>query len=325
MDWIIETPADARKALRDVISEVARAVVGYEQTIFDFMVALSAGEHILLEGVPGIAKTTLSKSVAKAMAIDFNRIQFTQDLLPTDITGHNYYNQLTKQFEMRKGPVFTELLLADEINRAPPKTQSALLESMQEKQVTIEGSTLKLPELFMVIATLNPIETEGVYPLPEAQIDRFMLKIKMDYPDEDDELTILSLKNLFEEEPQSVMTRENVLQLRKLCFNVHAHRSILTYINGITRATRTRENVELGLSPRGGIHLLESSKGRALLSGRPYVIPDDVKAMAHSVMDHRLMLSPEAELEGLTAGGITESILSEVPVPKGDFGEVKKR
>ncbi|MCJ7607360.1 MAG: MoxR family ATPase [Thermoplasmata archaeon] len=325
MDRIIENPADARKVLRDVISEVARAVVGYEQTIFDFMVALSAGEHILLEGVPGIAKTTLAKSVAKAMAIDFGRIQFTQDLLPTDITGHNYYNQLTKKFELRKGPVFTELLLADEINRAPPKTQSALLEAMQEKQVTIEGTTLKLPGIFMVVATLNPIETEGVYPLPEAQIDRFMLKVKMDYPDEDEELTILSLKNLFEEEPEPVMTRENVLQLRKLCFDVYAHRSILTYINEVTRATRTRENVELGLSPRGGIHLLASSKGRALLSGRSYVIPDDVKAVAHAVIDHRLMLSPEAELEGLTAGSITDSILSEAPVPKGDFGENKMR
>jgi MoxR-like ATPase len=175
------------------------------------------------------------------------------------------------------------------------------------------------------MATLNPIETEGVYPLPEAQIDRFMLKIKMDYPDEGDELTILSLKNLFEEEPQPVMTRENVRQMQKLCFDVYAHRSILTYISEVTRTTRTRENVELGLSPRGGIHLLESSKGRALLSGRSYVIPDDVKAMAHGVMDHRLMLSPEAELEGLTASSITESVLSDVPVPKGDFGEGKKR
>lgn len=321
MERIISSPQEAQKLVRDVISEVARAIVGYEDVVSDFVVALSAGGHIILEGVPGIAKTTLSKSLAKAMAIEYKRIQFTQDLMPTDITGHYFFNQESRKFEIRKGPVFAELLLADEINRAPPKTQSALLEAMQEKSVTIEGTTFDLPEVFMVLANLNPIETEGVYPLPEAQIDRFMMKIKMDYPDEEDETIILSLKNAFDEVPQAIVTREDIIQLKKLAFEVHSHRSILVYIRDITRATRQREQVEYGLSPRGGVHLLSTSKAYALISGRSYVIPDDIKAMAHKVIDHRLMLTPEAELEGLTASSLTESILSEVPVPKGDFGE----
>ncbi|MGB2825881.1 MAG: AAA family ATPase, partial [Thermoplasmata archaeon] len=218
MERVIGSPQDARKIVRDVISEVGRAIVGYEDVISDFLVALSAGGHIILEGVPGIAKTTLSKSLAKAVAIDYKRIQFTQDLLPMDITGHYFFNQESSKFELRKGPVFAELLLADEINRAPPKTQSALLESMQEKSVTIEGTTFALPEVFMVLANLNPIETEGVYPLPEAQVDRFMLKVKMDYPDEEDETIILSLKNAFDETPRPVVTREDIMQMKKLAF-----------------------------------------------------------------------------------------------------------
>lgn len=321
MARVIESPQDAQKLVRDVVSEVGRAIVGYEDAIADFVIALASGGHIILEGVPGIAKTTLSKSLAKAMAIEYRRIQFTQDLLPTDITGHYFFNQETRKFELRKGPVFAELLLADEINRAPPKTQSALLEAMQEKKVTIEGTTFDLPEVFMVLANLNPIETEGVYPLPEAQIDRFMMKVRMDYPDEEEETIILSLKNAFDEIPQAVVTREDIMELKKLAFEVHSHRSILVYIRDITRATRQREQLEYGLSPRGGVHLLAVAKAHALISGRSYVIPDDVKAMAHKVIDHRLMLSPEAELEGLTASSVTESVLSEVPVPKGDFGE----
>lgn len=317
---MIDSAQDAQKVVRDVTSEVARAVVGYEQVVIDFLVAMCAGGHVLLEGVPGIAKTTLSKCLAKALAIEYGRIQFTQDLLPADITGHNYFNQETRKFELRKGPVFAEILLADEINRAPPKTQSALLEAMQEKSVTIEGATYPLPEVFMVMANLNPIETEGVYPLPEAQVDRFMLKMVMNYPDEEDETIILSLKNAMDEMPDPVISRENIMQLKKMAFEVHSHRSILIYIRDITRATRQREQIEYGLSPRGGIHLLLTAKAHALLSGRNYVIPDDVKAMAHKVIDHRLMLSPEAELEGLTASSVTEAILSEVPVPKGDFG-----
>ncbi len=311
--------------LRQLTTEVATCIVGYEETVADFVTALAADGHVLIEGVPGIAKTTLCKSLAKAMDISYGRIQFTQDLLPADITGHNFYNLETSKFEIRKGPVFTELLLADEINRAPPKTQSALLEAMQEKHVTIEGSTLSLPDVFMVVATLNPIETEGVYPLPEAQVDRFMMKLTMGYPSDLDETAILKLKNTVEGEPRTVMSRENILELRRLAFDAYAHFSILTYIRDIARATREVEDLELGLSPRGAIHLLLTAKAHALLSGRNYVIPDDVKAMAHNVIDHRLILSPEAGLEGQTAGSVTEAILAKVPVPKEDYGATTSR
>jgi MoxR-like ATPase len=320
----LNSPEDVQALVRNTTSEVARAVVGYESTIFDILVAVSVGGHVLVEGVPGIAKTTLTKSLARAMDIAYGRIQFTQDLLPADITGHSYFNQETRKFELRKGPIFTELLLADEVNRAPPKTQSALLEGMQERQVTIEGTTLQLPDLFTVLATLNPVETEGVYPLPEAQLDRFMVKLKMDYPDETDETAILTLKSNLEEFPRSVMSRDDIVQMRKLAFDVYSHSSIITYVREIARASREVDDVELGLSPRGGLHLLQMAKGRALLSGRSYVIPDDVKAMAHKVMDHRLISTPEAELEGQGPGVVTETVLAKVPVPKEDFGSARK-
>jgi MoxR-like ATPase len=321
----LSSPEDVRRLSQELTNEVAKVVVGYEETIAGALIALAAGGHVLLEGVPGIAKTTLSKAIAHSIGIDYGRIQFTQDLLPSDITGHMYFNQETRKFEIRKGPVFTELLLADEINRAPPKTQSALLEAMQEKQVTIEGNTLPLSEVFTVLATLNPVETEGVYPLPEAQVDRFMLKLTMPYPNPDDEIVILNLKSLVEEQAAPVMTRDDVLELRKLAFNVHADFSVLEYIKNIAQLTREMEDVVLGLSPRGGIHLLQTAKAHALMSGRSYVIPDDVKAMAHKVIDHRLIVSPEYELGGGTVSGVTEAVLSKVPVPKESAGTGKKK
>jgi len=320
----LNSPEDVQALVRNTTSEVARTVVGYESTIFDILVAVSAGGHVLIEGVPGIAKTTLTKSMARVMDITYGRIQFTQDLLPADITGHSYFNQETRKFELRKGPIFTELLLADEVNRAPPKTLSALLEGMQERQVTIEGTTLPLPDIFTVLATLNPVETEGVYPLPEAQLDRFMVKLKMDYPDETDETAILALKSNLEELPTSVMSRDDIVQMRKLAFDIYVHSSIFTYVRELARATREVDDIELGLSPRGGLHLLQTAKARALLSGRSYVIPDDIKAMAHKVMDHRLISTPEAELEGQGPGVVTETVLAKVPVPKEDFGSARK-
>jgi len=320
MAGTISSPKDAEEMLRELTSEIAATVVGYEETIKDFLISLAANGHILIEGVPGIAKTTLCKAIATALDIQYGRIQFTQDLLPADITGHNFYNLETSKFELRRGPIFTELLLADEINRAPPKTQSSLLEAMQEKNVTIEGSTLPLPEVFMVVATLNPVETEGVYPLPEAQVDRFMTKLTMGYPSDAEEMAILKLKNTVEGQPDKVMSREHILDLRRLAADAHAHFSILSYIRDIARATREVDDLELGLSPRGAIHLLQTAKANAMFSGRDYVIPDDVKTMAHKVIDHRMIVSPEAELEGLTASSITESILAKVPVPKEEHG-----
>lgn len=303
--------------------EISKSIIGYSENIEDLFICLLAEGHILTEGVPGIAKTTLSKAFTKALGISYNRIQFTQDLLPSDIVGHNFYNQVENKFEIRKGPIFTELLLADEINRAPPKTQSALLEAMQEKQVTIEGETLALPEVFMVLATLNPIETEGVYPLPEAQVDRFMMKTKMEYPEEEEEIEILRLKAHINSWPDDVLTRDSIVRMRGEVVDVYTHPSILTYIKDISRATRNIEDLFLGLSPRGAIHLLQTAKAYAYLRGRGYVIPDDVKAMAHKVIDHRLILSPEAEMESVTAADITESTISSIAVPKGDFQDEK--
>jgi len=322
----IRAPQDIEAAVNAVRTEIGKSVVGYTDQVEDFLVCLFSNGHLLIEGVPGIAKTTLAKAFAAVCGLSYKRIQFTQDLLPADLTGHYFYNQRTTEFEVRKGPLFADLVLADEINRAPPKTQSALLEAMQEQQVTIEGNTFELPLPFMVLATLNPIETEGVYPLPEAQIDRFMIKSTMDYLDEKQEVDVLRLKNAPEIEPKIVLSKDAVISMRDEIVEIHAHPSILEYIESLTRATRDVEELDLGLSPRGAIHLLQTSKARAYLRGRTYVIPDDVKALAHKVIDHRLILSPEAELGGMTRSGITDSILSSVTVPKGEFrsGEERK-
>jgi MoxR-like ATPase len=322
----IRAPQDIEASVNAVRAEIGKSVVGYTDQVEDFLICLFSNGHLLIEGVPGIAKTTLAKSFAAVCGLSYKRIQFTQDLLPADLTGHYFYNQRTTEFEVRKGPLFADLVLADEINRAPPKTQSALLEAMQEQQVTIEGNTFDLPRPFMVLATLNPIETEGVYPLPEAQIDRFMIKSTMDYLDQKHEVDILRMKNAAEIEPEIVLAKDAVISMRDEIVEIHAHPSILEYIENLARATRDVEELDLGLSPRGAIHLLQTSKAHAYLHGRTYVIPDDVKAMAHKVIDHRLILSPEAELGGMTKSGITDSILSSVTVPKGEFrsGEERK-
>lgn len=317
--------ADVEGALKAIKTEVGKSIVGYEEQVEDFLICLLTDGHLLIEGVPGIAKTTLSKAFASVCGLSYKRIQFTQDLLPVDITGHFFYNQRTGDFEVRKGPLFAHLVLADEINRAPPKTQSALLEAMQERQVTIEGNTFELPDPFTVIATLNPIETEGVYPLPEAQIDRFMIKSRMDYLTKEKEVDILKLKSEPETKPEMVFAKEAILDMRTDIGKIHTHPSILNYVEDLTRSTRALDELELGLSPRGAIHLLQTSRALAYLHGRSYVIPDDVKFMAHKVIDHRMILSPEAELGGVTRGAITESILTSVPVPKGEFRKTEPR
>jgi len=313
------SPEDIEAAVKAVKKEVGKIVVGYEEQIEDFIICMLTQGHLLIEGVPGVAKTTLAKAFSSVCNLSYKRIQFTQDLLPADITGHYFYNQRTAEFEVRKGPLFADLVLADEINRAPPKTQSALLEAMQERQITIEGNTFDLPNPFMVMATLNPIETEGVYPLPEAQIDRFMVKSVMDYLDQKREIDILKLKNEPDRKPEMVLSRDAIIEMRDDMINVHVHPSILEYIESIARATRAIDELDLGLSPRGAIHLLHTAKAHAYITSRSYVIPDDVKAMAHKVIDHRLILSPEAELGGMTRAGVTDSILSSVTVPKGEF------
>ena len=266
-------------------------------------------------GIPGIAKTTLAKAFSTATGLSWNRVQFTQDLLPADIIGHYYFNQKTSSFELRKGAIFSEIVLADEINRAPPKTQSALIEAMQEKQVTIEGTTLELPMPFLVIATKNPIETEGVYPLPEAQLDRFLYRVTMDYLERDRELEMLQRKSENDDQPVETVAKNVVQKLVGMHHKVYADESILSYILNILAETRNNSLLVLSGSPRAGEHLLYASKAYALIHGRDYVIPDDVKHVTPKVLGHRLILSAESELEGVSTEKVVDDILSSVKVP----------
>ncbi len=308
------------EGFKKIKEEIGKTVVGYDEIVEDFIVCLMTGGHLLIEGVPGVAKTTLIKEFTRALGLSYERIQFTQDTLPADILGHYYFDAKNGTFELRKGPVFAQILMADEINRAPPKTQSALIEAMQEKQVTIEGTTLTLPEPFFVIATRNPIETEGVYPLPEAQLDRFMIKSDMGYLKPDEELEMLHLKNRRKKvEPLSIGDG-NGLDMCGLYHRAHASDVIIKYIRDIILETRAVEELALGASPRAAEHLLYASKARAILSGRNYVIPDDVKKSARKVIPHRLILTVDAELEGVSTQMVLDDILEEkIEAPKGGF------
>ncbi len=302
---------------RSVRSEVGKTIIGYEDIIEDFLICLSSGGHILLEGVPGVAKTTLAKIMSQTTNLRFSRIQFTQDLLPSDITGHYYFNQKQQEFQFRKGPVFANVILADEINRAPSKTQSALLEAMEEKQVTVEGNTFKLQEPFLVMATINPIESEGVYTLPEAQLDRFMIKGKMDYLPQEKELQMLRLKNESKRFQEAEPIGSDVFGVLRSEFDrCYVDSTIINYIKDIVIETRTDSLVTLGASPRAGEQMLYASKAEATLSGRNFAIPDDVKRAARKMLPHRLLLSLDSELEGTTAERIVEGILGRVDVLK---------
>ena len=295
--------------------EIDKVVVGYEDVVDDLLVCLITQGHIFFLGVPGVAKTTLAKTFAMVVGLSWNRVQFTQDLLPSDITGHYYFDQKENTFKLRKGAIFSEILLADEINRAPPKTQSALIEAMQEKQVTIEGTTLELPNPFLVIATKNPIETEGVYPLPEAQLDRFLYRVNMDYLEPDKELEMLRRKNEKNQITVNAVEKSFIEKLVGMHHNVFVDESILTYIMNIVGETRGSSQLVLGASPRAGEHLLYAAKAYALIHGKGYVTPDDVKKVAPKVLGHRLILSADSELEGLSADKIVDDILDEVEVP----------
>ncbi|MGA1873739.1 MAG: AAA family ATPase [Thermoplasmatota archaeon] len=304
-----------------VKNETGKVIIGYEDIVEDYLICLAAGGHILLEGVPGISKTTLAKTMSEVVGLTFKRIQFTQDLLPADITGHYFYNQKEQEFQFRKGPIFANVVLADEINRAPTKTQSALLEAMEEKQVTVEGSTFKLEEPFLVIATINPVEHEGVYTLPEAQLDRFMVKGIMDYLPSAEELRLLRMKDRNWRALMHSPLKEDIFgTLLKEVRSCRSDVSILTYIRDLIRETRTDDKIILGASPRAGEQLLYGSKAAAVLSGRDYVIPDDVKKVARKMLPHRLTLSLDSELEGVSQMKVVEDILSRVEVvkPQGD-------
>ncbi|HTY90205.1 MAG TPA: MoxR family ATPase [Methanocella sp.] len=299
-----------------VKAQTKRAIVGKESLVFDISTALLAGGNIMLEGVPGVAKTTIAKIFAAATGLDFKRIQFVPDIMPSDITGGSIFNQRTMEFDVHKGPIFTNLLLVDEINRASPKVQSSLLEAMEEKQVSIDGITYPLPQPFMVIATENPIDVVGTFPLPEAQIDRFMFKLDIRYPSDDEELTLLKSKNVDSGVViEEALGREKILYMIDIVKRVYIDDKVLEYIRDIVIASRQHEKLLLGASPRASISFLKASKAVAALNGRSYVIPDDVKYLAPRVLDHRLIIKPEYEQEGMAVDSIVEELLATVKVP----------
>lgn len=292
-------------------------IVGKRESIELLLVALIAEGHVLIEDVPGLGKTLLAKTLAKTIGGSFRRVQFTPDLLPTDITGFNIYHQQTGQFVLQPGPVMSNVLLADEINRTIPRTQSALLESMEERQVTIDGKTYPLPSPFFVIATQNPIELEGTFPLPEAQMDRFLLKIRLGYPNDSEEMAIL--QRFQKEEPflhiQAVTTPEEICALQKARKEIYLSEPLRKYITDLVGATRLSPYLRLGASPRGSLGLMKAGQALAALRGRNYVLPDDIKSLAIPVLAHRLVLKEEERLRGETPENILKKILSEVPIP----------
>ncbi len=315
--------ASPRAALAAVRGEVAKAVVGQEAVISGLLIALICQGHVLLEGVPGVAKTLLVRALASALALDGKRVQFTPDLMPGDVTGSLIYDARTARFEFRAGPVFTNLLLADEINRTPPKTQAALLEAMEERQVTVDGEARRLPVPFLVAATQNPVEYEGTYPLPEAQLDRFLLKLTVPLPERADEISILDRhaagfdpRDLDAAGIKPVAGPGDLALARDAARRVHLAAEVTGYIVDICRATRMSPSLQLGVSPRGATALLATSRAWAFLSGRDYVTPDDVKALAGPTLRHRIQLRPEVELDGATADGVLQGLLASVPVPR---------
>jgi MoxR-like ATPase len=314
---VIETK-DVSRLSQQVVAEVERAIVGKRDLLEMIMAAMLAGGHVLLEDFPGLGKTLIARSFATALGLDFRRIQFTPDLLPGDITGGYVFNRNRNEFELRKGPVFANIILADEINRASPKTQSALLEAMQEGQVTLEGETLPLPEPFLVLATQNPIEYEGTFPLPEAQLDRFMLKLTVGYPNVDEEREILRRRRERRQDEailSKVTDANQLMEMRQVVENVHVHRDLEEYIAKLVHETRGDRRVAVGASPRGSLAFLKMSRARAALEGREYVTPDDIKHFATPVLIHRLILQPEYWMAQKISDDVIKDAFAKVPVP----------
>lgn len=309
-----------REEMQKVLDQVGKVIIGKEETVKKLLAAVLADGHVLLEDVPGTGKTKLSKALAASLGVDFGRIQFTPDMLPADITGLHIYNRQSGQFELKKGPVFTNILLADEINRATPRTQAGLLECMEERQVTIDGTTSALDQPFFVMATQNPIETAGTFPLPEAQMDRFMMKLSMGMPAREEEIAILTTYS--KEDPleklEPVMSKEELLTMKEEAAKVFVHPLVAGYLADIAAATRTQEKVLMGVSPRGTLALMRCCKALACMEGRDYVTPDDVKYLAAPVLAHRLVFSYGSTRQE-DAVKLMDSILAQVEVPVEDF------
>jgi MoxR-like ATPase len=319
----LRTSGDARAPIHALRDEVGKVVVGQEGTLSGLVAALLVNGHVLLEGVPGTAKTLLVKAVAAALDLDFKRVQFTPDLMPSDVIGQVIFEPKEGSFRFREGPVFTNLLLADEINRTPPKTQAALLESMEERQVTIEGAAHPLPDPFIVVATQNPVEYEGTYPLPEAQLDRFLFKLQVTYPTFDQEQEVLARHdrgldphNIAGSGVKAVANAADLAAARVEIRRIRVEPAVIGYMVALVRATRESASLALGVSPRGATALLHSSKAWAWLAGRDYVTPDEVKAVVRPALRHRVLLRPELELEGVSADTVLDGILATVPVPR---------
>jgi MoxR-like ATPase len=306
---------------KKVMENLEKVIVGKTHTLELVIISLLCQGHLLIDDVPGVGKTILARSLAKSLGVKFSRIQFTPDMLPSDVTGVSIFNQVTRQFEFRPGPIMAQIVLADEINRATPKTQSALLEAMEERQVTVDGVTYPLPVPFLVLATQNPIEYEGTFPLPEAQLDRFLMRIKIGYPSLFDEMKILELQQIRHpiEELEAVVEIDELLEVQKIIRTVYVSRPLRQYIVELTRATRENPDVYLGSSPRGSLGLFRAGQARAAIHGRDYVLPDDIKLLAENILSHRIVIQPSARLRNLSADQIVHELVTLVPVPGGDL------
>ncbi|MGZ3624413.1 MAG: AAA family ATPase [Ktedonobacteraceae bacterium] len=323
----MQSVQDLAAAVQRVINNVEKVIVGKAESVAFSLIAVICNGHVLIEDVPGVGKTVLTKAIARSIGCSFKRIQFTPDLLPSDVTGVSIYNQKTGNFEFRAGPIMAQIVLADEINRATPKTQSALLEAMEETQITIDGATYRLPEPFMVMATQNPIEYEGTFPLPEAQLDRFMMNIKLGYPKVSDEMNILDTHQFHHplDDLEQIMGAEELVVIQKQVKSVHVDPSIREYIVAIANATRNHNNIYLGSSPRGSLALYRTSQALAAIRGRGYVIPDDVKLLTKPTLAHRIIITPAARVRAITSSAVLDEILQSVPVPGAWVGGGKVR
>jgi MoxR-like ATPase len=323
----MQSVQDLAAGVQRVINNVEKVIVGKAESVAFSLIAVICNGHVLIEDVPGVGKTVLTKAIARSIGCSFKRIQFTPDLLPSDVTGVSIYNQKTGNFEFRAGPIISQIVLADEINRATPKTQSALLEAMEETQITIDGVTYRLPEPFMVMATQNPIEYEGTFPLPEAQLDRFLMNIKLGYPKVSDEMNILDTHQYHHplDDLEQIMTAEELVVIQKQIRSIHVDPSIREYIVAIANATRNHNNIYLGSSPRGSLALYRASQALAAIRGRGYVIPDDVKLLAKPTLAHRIIVTPAARVRAVTSTAVLDEILQSVPVPGAWVGGGKGR